>query len=146
MPRIGSVKDKSNHTPSRLLGEAWEASQLGEILSDESRLLVEEGFHELFRGYYKRLSADPSSVTAKETSEFVKNIGIVLAEKVYTFNRLVAAKEEHIRVLESRELRTTPASEVLGNSTIGQTPTVPCLRPGRIPGTLHSPYYFCCYF
>lgn len=68
MPRIGTVNNISNHAPRCLLSEAWEASQLGEILSGKSRVLVDEGFHDLFRGYYERLGADPSVVTTKEAS------------------------------------------------------------------------------
>lgn len=79
MPRIGIVNNTSNLVLSCSLGEAWVASQLGEIFSGDSKVLIEEGFHDLFRGYYKRLGSDPSIVTAKEASEFLESLGVTLA-------------------------------------------------------------------
>lgn len=70
-------------------------------------------------------------MTAKDASEYVENIGIILAEKVNALNRLIAVKEDHIKVLESRELRITPVSEYLGRSTVEQTPTI---KQGKIIG------------
>lgn len=89
MPRIGTANSTSNLAPRYSIGKAWDASQLGEVFIGEIRVLFEEGSHDLFRGYYKRLGADPSVLNAKEAFEFIENIIILLVEKVNDLNRFV---------------------------------------------------------
>lgn len=79
--------------------------------------MIEEGFHCIFKGYYKRLGADPSVVIAKEASEFMENIGIILEEKLNALKQLITVKDDYIKALESRELRITPISEEWGQFT-----------------------------
>lgn len=123
MTRIGTINNTSNLAPSCSLGEAWESSQLEEIFSSDNRALIEEGFHDLFRGYYERLDSNPIMVTSKEASELVENIGITLVEKVNSLNRLITMKDDHMKALENRELRINPFSEELGHSTAEKTPS-----------------------
>lgn len=52
----------------------------------------------------------------------MENIGIILTEKVNVLNRLITAKDDHIKPLESRELRITPVSEDLEHFAIDKTP------------------------
>lgn len=75
---------------------------LREIFSGDIRVLIEEGFYSLFRGYYERLGSDPNMVTGKEASEFIESVGIALMEKLNAFNRLITMKDEHIKALENR--------------------------------------------
>lgn len=91
-------------------------------MSGDSRSLIKEGFLDLFRGYM-RLGGDPSLITAKNALEFLRSVSVVLDEKVQILERLVTFKEEHIRILKSRDPGVTSVIEMLGHSDVRQNPT-----------------------
>ena len=112
-----------NLAPEQSLGEAWEACQFREIFQGEKKKMVEEGFHDLLRGYYEQLGIRPNVISAHEVVEFITSIVRVMAEKVSNFELALSEKNAKVKALELKLEKASSVSEVLEGYHSGQTPT-----------------------